>query len=344
MKGSIFAFALFLVSAAAVRAETGVYVFSCTDRELAGSHEVLRCRYDLEMRRAGGPRSETLERILLETAVSGDLGWALRAIDDCRDRLADCHAFSADAAKLAERGGNEAKWAKHVAAVMADETAVADMRPKDRNEFYLRALRERTAEEGGVRIYGGDVMRRVLRQRILPLFAAVESACAEGSLETRNICAHVIPTLKAVGSSNPATRLLELVRQAVGKPTDQPSQLAAYASLDQLRRLNLEGTAERLKEVVKLYEPLKEAYERKRLEMREEAGRKRPLLPRGWERGERDYLGVLGAQIIEVIGDLGDREFERAALGRRTLWDAVRDVELRLVNQGKLLPSEMVSQ
>jgi hypothetical protein len=47
-------------------------------------------------------------------------------------------------------------------------------------------------------------------------------------------------------------------------------------------------------------------------------------------------LRASGYRVLTLIGDLGDRDFERAQIGGLTLWDSVRAAEKELTEKGFL--------
>jgi hypothetical protein len=114
--------------------------------------------------------------------------------------------------------------------------------------------------------------------------------------------------------------------------------------LAELRRLDAAGTSEDLKRVLELYRPAKEKQDRELQEKVAIARSENRYVPKDEIPSPTTYLSFLGWEIAEAIGDLGDRDFERKALGGRTLWDQVNEAERELVRQGKLHQSEMVSK
>jgi hypothetical protein len=55
------------------------------------------------------------------------------------------------------------------------------------------------------------------------------------------------------------------------------------------------------------------------------------------------YLGSVGPELAERIGELGDRALERKAPGEATLRDRVFEVETEMVRCNLLSPAEVVA-
>lgn len=337
---------LFFAEAASGSSRIPTFDCSTADLQLASPRSVLDCRYELETRQAGGPRREVLEGLLKKGKEIDDPMWGKRVIDACVAELIDCGDFVASAMALAEREKAHPESARGMAKRIREEAALQAMAPRQRRAFYLEALTKGFAEEDGVRLDYRNAALRLLQERMPDLTRRVEEESSKWPNSPSDYLSNQIAIARALSSPNPQVHLLVLVRQGVLQPTDSSRELLGKQALNELRRLNLEGAAEELKEVLELYEPAKEKHDKERKEVLEKARQEnRHLLHSERHRLAEDaYLGVLGKEIIKAIGDLGDREFERKALGGRTLWDQVHDTEQELVRQGKLQRSEMVSR
>lgn len=305
---------------------------------------VLDRRFELEMRRAGGPRPEAMEELLKLGADINDQQWGKRVIDACVDRIVDCNEFVGVARVRAQREQRYQESAHGQARRIGEEAALQRMSVKQRRVLYLEALRKGWAESNGIRLDGANAPFRILGERMYDLIGEIEKAWSEGLLAGSDRLGREIEIAKALSSADARERLIALVREGVLQPIDSPKELLAKMALNELRRLNVESTAEELRKMLELYEPAREKQERQARERIEKVRAEgRYLLP--GELPDKDaYLGVLGRKIIEAIGDLGDREFERKALGGRTLWDQVNEVERELVRRGKISEKQMVSR
>jgi len=227
------------------------------------------------------------------------------------------------------------------------QEAVLQALPNSRRRaFYLKALVSGFAEDEGIRLDYRNAALRILDERMQDLMPRLQSEIAKWPNPPSDLLKNRTRIMNTLNSRDPQAGLLELVRGGILQPTDSPAELLAKRALRELRRLNIGGTAERLKEILQLYEGERERQENERRELLEKVRKEgRPLLPHERVKLEADaYLGVLGREIVETIGDLGDREFERRTLNGETLWDRGHQAELELRRLGRLEENAMVTR
>lgn len=311
-----------------------------------GPHQILACRYELEMRRAGGPRKEVLESILTTGTETGDLVWEKEILDACMGGLIDCREFVPLVSAVADHEKAHREAARGAVERIRQEAVLQAMSDSRRRAFYLKALVNGFAEDEGIRLDYRNAALRILDERMQDLMPRLQSELAIWPNPPSDLLENRVRIMNTLNSRDPQAGLLELVRAGILQSTDSPAELLAKRALRELRRLNIGGTAERLKEILQLYEGERERQENERRELLEKVQKeRRPLLPHEGLRLEANaYLGVLGRGIVETIGDLGDREFERRTLNGETLWDRVHQAELELRRLGRLGENDMVTR
>lgn len=316
------------------------------------SRALAQQRFRLELRRAGGPRPEVLEGILLAAREARDPSWASYLLKACQTGLVDCNGFITLAETEKPRdplaGNGRADLAALQCEALLQRTSV-----RERRRFYSAVL---NGQEVGSEFSQLDqcattwseAARRVLAERFYDLIPLVERA--KGRAAFRDLWPE-LEVARASASSDPESALIALTTQSAahesslaGKTRVEQSALArtteaaqgvANLALQELRRRNATGSVPELKKLLTLYEPLRLA----------DAGVIRSPLPGGKPLPRpTGYLMEVGWLLAEAIGDLGDRELERETLAGRTLWDQVNEAELRLMHQGKLKARLMASQ
>lgn len=341
---------------------------------------VLNARLDLEMRRAGGPRRHIVEQLLLDGRTD-DAFWSMKVTRACLAWVVDCARFLPLVEQMPEHlSGDARKSVEYDAGLLRREAYVQAMSANQRRDVYLRALEGfpigdpqvswldadtaalRALEEGHDDLI--PAIRRVLNGRLKANREPIEMhlRVREASISRR--AGDTLLRLVQEGVGWDVERLLaqppmwnmdrllaESKRPKAGARHDEVPLGVARLALDELRRVNPPGAREGLKEALTLYKPAEE----KRIRDREEGlAREKRIEARGGQAvtlkvpPEKALDGRLSRDIVEAIGDLGDRDYERAVFkdllgGRLTLWDRVNKVEGELVKQGKMKVSEMVS-
>jgi hypothetical protein len=135
------------------------------------------------------------------------------------------------------------------------------------------------------------------------------------------------------GAANEAAMLQAAARGLPAPERNDLAQLAAEYAIAELRRLNPPGVVERLKPILALYTP----------PVPTPTPVDRPEPPGADRWSCLICSSSIGWAVAELVGDLGNREAERQAVGGRCLWDQVHEVEVELVKRGKLKPEAMVS-
>jgi len=287
-----------------------------------GSGELFDARLALELRRAGGARRDTLARLFAMGRTIPGLPWRSRALRACRERLVSC---------------SEPGFAGRA---FQDEAILQGLARDDLHGLLLRALTGIPDPEDEVKLLPWMAAYRAVSEGFFDLLPHVEAVRATAPAENRHDLGNRITLAQASRGAEPLGALLRIVERAAGldvalrsavldgaKPvprrTTQPHRVGHFA-LDRIRRLGKREAIEPLGRTLRRYEAL------------------RSKAPPG-AKPDR-ILGRLGWEIAETIGDLGDRDFERAALGRRTLWDRVKEAEDELVRRGSLPESELVTR
>ncbi len=259
------------------------------------------------------------------------------------------------------------KSAVSSAECVKEEAYLQSLPTKQRQALYHQAIvTGRPITDLGPWLDAGECALRALREGMDELIPDIERAL-DGRLQSdREAIEPALRMRKALIAPDPAGALLKLIRHGVEvdvehtllpadkRPSDsrpfEAEVVFAMGAVNELRRLNPPGAAERLAAVYALYKPAEEKLDRERDEMlaKEKAG----TLPRVYPRREvspaKGLTGRLARFIVEAIGDLGDRDFERTVFKERldglpTLWDRVNQVERELVKQGRMEASEMAS-
>jgi hypothetical protein len=317
---------------------------------------IMHRRFDLEMRRAGGPRQEVIEALLQEAFKRIDPAWGSWLLETCRNRVVDCGAYLV---RAAEWSGKVPPHASEKAAyehqLIRQEAALQAMTGHERKDLFRRILMKGADHEGPIHVDDGDAVMRAYQEGFLDLKPEIATANARhkghdwGFLDTYRALA------LAKASNDPVNALLQIVRRgaelessrkllpedAAQRPAladERRAQVTAVIALTELRRINAPGIIAGLQEALKLYAPVK-AYVADR-DQQQAAGSQEKARERV---SPRSYLGTLGWSIAELIGDLGDRDFERTALGGRCLWDQVNEVEIVLVKRQLLKVGQMVT-
>jgi hypothetical protein len=298
------------------------------------SDEVFLKRVELELRRAGGPRRAALAELL---AVGRDhslpsWGWALNRA--CEARAADCNDYLKYLSSwVAHQDLKQRSRAEGFVESIRLEATLQAMSPGERRDLYLKVIKEGYVHLGPALLDHLNVSIRALQEGMLDLVPAIQG----GNVTWQNhaVERQLIIT-KTQRAKDPVAELQKLV---VGGVNDESPRLTegdtslteatrlAVMAVGELRRVNPSGGAQLLRGSLDQYENVK-----RRLQDRLK-GQVRPVA----------YLGELGWQIAEAVGDLGDRASERQALGGHTLWDQVHDVEERLVKEQKIAASAMIA-
>lgn len=315
------------------------------DARAATRQQVLACQYELEMRHAGGPRKEVLEGLLQRAAELQDPDWGRRVVEACVAHYADCNEFTATAAAMAEREKTNPEVARSLAKRIHDESALQAMTPERRRGFYLAALTQGFAKEDDIGLDYRNAAVRIVGERMLDLLPRVRSESAKWLNPPSELLKRKIELVQTMAAPNVEDRLVDMVRDGISHPGDGVTQLLAIEALQELRVLNRDGTDRRLKQLLDLYEPAAQEAEtrRKQVILKRDQERVSLLSQERAELERGSHLGLLRKKVIEAIGDLGDREFERTAIGGTTLWDSVHESETALAKRGQLSPKDMVT-
>lgn len=328
---------------------------------------VLRLRLELEYRRAGGPRHDIVERIVMD-GRTGDSRWSYRATIACVDGRTACAPLVPVLRSILDRHLTEIdrKYIEHGVALVAHHAYLEGLPASVRKEAYRRLLAGEHVDDPELKWLDPDNTALIaLREGVDDLIPLIRHGLEDRLQANRSSIGTEMRVREAVISGAPGSALLALVREGVkfdvelglrpsdmGKkgplsPIDETPLHLARRAMEALRAIDRPGAVKPLKELLELYRPVEERREREE---------KSNSLMGQWLRaapglelppGQRRLVGRLSGELVETIGDLGDRNFERTTfknrLGLPILWDRVNKVETELVKQGKLSADQMVS-
>jgi hypothetical protein len=218
----------------------------------------------------------------------------------------------------------------------------------ERKNVYERALERRAVTLGGATLYGTEAVRWMIGERMVELASFARRSVAAWDIYQQEAAAPYLLILDALASPRPSQSLTSLVRQAAtqaaesrrvqGQASGQTTvpERAGFLAIEELRRLDAGAETETLKSIIELLREAKNGDRQPKANIGQNPSNDRDR--------KLESLGSLGISIAGVIGDLGNREFEREALGGRTQLDQVSEAEKKLVGQGKLQTREMVSR
>lgn len=295
---------------------------------LAGQ-ELALAQVDLELRRRGGPRAEVVAKLFEQCTQGGD-EWMLRAARVCELGALPCSRFEPVAADWRGRGtlGAEAEAAADAAARVRLLAKLEGMEGAERHQAFAAALRKsREARRSGEKPNQSDdpqLAALAFDQGYLDLEQLVEEA---GLVACPVVWTHA-RVARALQDPDPVARLLEIVEDGVrqdaaaralqaGYGGDRRDRSGGVLAVAGLRRLDPPGVLRQLRQALALYEW--ERVEPGQMgvpEWRVEDVRQQR---RRWQ------LGALGVALAELVGDLGDPETERDALGGPTLAERVEE-------------------
>jgi hypothetical protein len=328
---------------------------------------VLRARLDLEFRRAGGPRRDTVEQILLNSE-SADPLWGYLATTACLEWVIHCTVFVAFMeSRPQELTGDAAKKAEYESTLVRREAYVQGLSATTRHEVFRRLIEGERVEDPQLSWLDPDTAAlRALREVFDDLIPVIRRNLNDRLKANREPIEMDLRVREAVISTDPKSALLALIRECVNAdvkcglrtaeqlkkepPCSDSWFILARKALEALRRVNPPGAAQALKGLLALYRPVEEKWQRDREAEKARGAPIRfheppePQLPPG----QIPLVGRLSRNLVEAIGDLGDRDFERTVFKNRlglpfTLWDRVHEVEEALVKKGTMKASQMVT-
>ena len=328
---------------------------------------VLRLRLELEYRRAGGPRHDIVDRILMD-GRTGDSRWSYWATIACVDGRTACAPLLPVLRSILDRHLTEddRKYTEHGVALVAHHAYLEGLPASVRQEAYRRLIAGEHVDDPELKWLDPDsTALMALREGVDDLIPLIRDELDDRLRANRSSIGTEMRVREAAISPAPGSALLALVREGVKfdvelglRPSDTgktgalpridetPLHLARRA-MEALRAINRSGAVKPLKELLELYRPVEERREREE-KSNSLTGQwlravPRPELPPG----QRPLVGRLSRELVETTGDLGDRDFERTTfknrLGLPILWDKVKQVETELVRQKKLSSDQMVT-
>ncbi len=313
-------------------------------------------RLELELRRAGGPRSDLVAGLLKTSLAVDDPAWGRLVITACREGVVSCRDYVDLAVSRAtkEQGGNtDARRAELT--LIRKEVELQALSARDRQAFYRNAINTGGATIGVITVTDVEAAMRALEEGDNSLLPSIRSRLETWASGDRMAIRPYLDVAEAIASPSASDGLIQLVRQGATydvtslkgeKPRSGEDAVAydnerrtARLALVRLRRMNPPRVLEDLRNILALYDSVKE--QRRRTEEKLQAAG-RPYLS-SEVAAPGDALGRLGKDISEAVGDFGDRALERSALGGPTLWDRVSEAEKALEKRGQLTLGAMVS-
>jgi hypothetical protein len=240
--------------------------------------------------------------------------------------------------------------ALHDAEYFAKQADIQALSPSDRCALYREAIGNReglSAHPFGY-LSSEAAAIRALDEEPCPLLQHIEASWQNWGFSpgqvtrakvllahARHAAASADALLRLVedGAANEAAALQAAARGLPAPERDDLAQTAAAYAIAELRRLNPPDVLDRVKAILALYTP----------PVPTPTPVDRPGPPGADRWSCLICSSSIGWAVAELVGDLGDREAERKALGGRCLWDQVHEVEVELVKHGKLKPEAMVS-
>lgn len=314
-----------------------------------GAESLFQARVEMELRRPGGARRDVLGELLKQGDRMNSAMWGNYVLAGCEKGILNCSEYLERATERAAKAAPQLRaFQENQRRLIAKETALAAMGKDRRHELYRGALTGLSATQNGTVIYRTEAAKRAMQEGFLDLIPTIHKQIGGWLPHEQREVARYVAVAKARAGANPVHALALLVqsgastavgsagKSARGVPLEEQSDVKeagrlASMALDALRQMG-DGTT--LNELKKAFEPYRS--------FGPEAGT--VARPGSKVAKPGAYLGTLGREIVEAIGDFGDREFERRAVGGRTYWDKVNEAETQLVRQGKLRESEMVSR
>jgi hypothetical protein len=332
----------------------------------ADSPAVFVARFELEMRRAGGPRRDVTMNLLRLGARVQAPEWAFLAVRACEQGVADCRELAEEAlAVLSRAGAAQKQYLTSAVSHLEAEAAIAAVARSERQAVYRAVL----LGHGPGRIAEVSVSTwseaavRALREHFDDLLPEIERTIGDHPADERGYIGELLAVRKAATSAEPAQALLALVRRGIdddlqrllasvpggsATSTDEFSLRCAHLALVELRESNMAGTITQLRQLLALYASAEVQAFRERNELEGKLKDQGRSIAPGDLPSPHRARGYLAVDLLETIGDLGDRGFERSEFRKRLegtppLWDRVNAVESELVRQGKMKASEMVT-
>lgn len=324
---------------------------------LEANHDIISAaRFELEMRRVGGPRPSAIVGILDDRALLRDHTrlrrmWLKQAFAACENHAVPCSEVLTLFDRLNAMAGPTAPvFSPSDREGLEGVAAREALSPEQTEQLYRRALLTGGARDGAVFVLAEEAAFRVYDERMQNLYPMADrflNSAWKGD-KSRVIAARRVALADA--STDAVPNLLAILREVAAWDVDtwslpDPRRYEAYnagrmthrylvsAALAELRRRDLPGTREGLEQVMKLFE--KDHI----LAAHPNGGG----VLRNALRDSRWLKDEFSTDLAEAVGDFGDRKLEREALGGRCLWDMVSEAERAMVARKMLSPSQMVT-
>ena len=312
------------------------------------SEVLLSRRGELELRRAGGARRPVLEGLVGDAIRRQVAGWALVAARSCWANSLDCREI------LALRGGRgagpgEVKEAPADRGVelVRQEAFVQGMSRTERANLYEVVIRSGAAKRGEWYFDAGDVGRRLVLGGDTSFLRQLEDRQRRDPDPALD---GILSVMRALAGGQAERDLVNLIRDSVLEEVEEPPTpsetkhrsvrehtVTAILAMEVIRRHGLTSTLPELRRVTLSYRGVgtKRLQAANQESLEESSSHARSAVAAAVYRDA-------GRRLVELVGDLGDRRFEREQLGF-TLWDQVNSAESALLKRNVLQPPQLVA-
>lgn len=313
----------------------------------------------LELRRAGGSRAPVMTRLVRQLLDAGDPAVPRILVQGCRQGALDCGFCTSAAADVKSLAGSgAAAYREALVREARSSAALCRLGPEGRRELYRGLLEGSQSQGTELRTSPQEAAVRALEGGMVELVPAIESAAARWPIPPSADFKALLDVSRITAGPEPVLALLRVVEAGVqadvaaqlqrqeyrwAAPCRADSCLRAGLAIDSLRRLGATEAAGPLCQLILKYQPVRERIQQQWNEAVEKAQLESKGWPGDYEPSSDAYLGSLGSRVAALVGDLGDREAERAALGGPTLWDDVHLAETELMRRGLLDASSTVT-
>ena len=320
---------------------------------------IARYEYELELRRAGGLRPEIVTRVLGVLYDANDPTWPALLEQSCRRRVVDCNGYLERAGEFARRvhapaAGNASPYPAVVTEAKLQRLDVAG-----RQDLYRRIMTSPGLRDPDTGLTPADAGIRAIDEGLYDLVPLAQAIYERWRGSSKPELQVRLAIARALTSAKPADALLDVVDQGVSTDisiqlgrrvhhwpvpcSEYPCAAAVYA-IGEVRRLNPPGIGRKLSEFLSRYQAVRARIAADSKTAPTAASAKgQPDAPARSAVSPPPYLGAVGPGLAELIGDLGDREAERQAVGGVTLWDRVFKAEQEMVKRNLLGASEVVA-
>lgn len=311
---------------------------------------ISRAEILLELRRGGGPRSSTLEAPLRRLWEADRMGWLAILPWLCERGHVDCREHVDAALQLeSQLAPEDRQYYQAALKFLRYEAWFRGLSSAERIDYLRKCVvtPERIDDDGSCSPQ--QAATRGLRLGLVELDADIDAGLRSGLIRKTPTLAAAMIVAVASQTAERESNLFALVSDAARaelksaleanklthEARPETERLVVQGAVDGLRRLNARGQIGSLRQIVERYRSV----------TRQSALHSGPasLAAPGGRSVRTGQVFGYGEQVAELVGDLGDRDFERETLGAPTLWDRVQEVESKLVLTRQLDPVATVT-